>query len=307
MTVAISARVRLSGVSCSVDGPLVVGRIRARVGRDHLLLRHQRPELQDQRAQELGVEVQLFFHGRHLATSAPDDNRIWTSEPLRRRADLRYDAPAFSRDTLVSSIPQEVPMDDNAIVVEAWNTVLFDKFVRFKHLLIAGPVRPQRRRCSARRPFPPGARVLDVGCGFGDSTIRIARRSAPDGEAVGVDCAENFIAAAREEAQAAGAGERALLRRRRADRRPRAAPTTTPSRASARCSSTCRAPRCATSARSLKPGGELTRSSGASARRTRGSTRPSCGCARSSRSSRTRTPTWCTAAPARSRWPAPTW
>ena len=26
-------------------------------------------------------------------------------------------------------------MIDNNIVVEAWNTVLFDKFVRFKHLL----------------------------------------------------------------------------------------------------------------------------------------------------------------------------
>ena len=34
-------------------------------------------------------------------------------------------------------------MDDgNAIVVEAWNTVLFDKFVRFKHLLISGLAGP---------------------------------------------------------------------------------------------------------------------------------------------------------------------
>ncbi len=29
-------------------------------------------------------------------------------------------------------------MSGNDIVIEAWNTVLFDKFVRFKHLLIAG-------------------------------------------------------------------------------------------------------------------------------------------------------------------------
>ena len=31
-------------------------------------------------------------------------------------------------------------MDDNALVVEAWNTVLFDKFTRFKHLLIAAMI-----------------------------------------------------------------------------------------------------------------------------------------------------------------------
>ena len=29
-------------------------------------------------------------------------------------------------------------MSDNDVVVEAWNTVLYDKFVRFKHLLVAG-------------------------------------------------------------------------------------------------------------------------------------------------------------------------
>jgi hypothetical protein len=29
-------------------------------------------------------------------------------------------------------------MDDNDVAVEAWNSVLFDKFVRFKHLLIGG-------------------------------------------------------------------------------------------------------------------------------------------------------------------------
>jgi len=36
---------------------------------------------------------------------------------------------------------------------------------------------------------PQGARVLDVGCGFGDSTLRIAKCVGPSREAVGVDCA----------------------------------------------------------------------------------------------------------------------
>jgi ubiquinone/menaquinone biosynthesis C-methylase UbiE len=94
-------------------------------------------------------------------------------------------------------------MSDNDIVVEAWNTVLFDKFVRFRHLLIAG-LAAHSNEVLSRGLFPRGARVLDVGCGFGDSTLKIAGIVGPSGEAVGVDCAENFVLTARQEALAAG-------------------------------------------------------------------------------------------------------
>jgi ubiquinone/menaquinone biosynthesis C-methylase UbiE len=95
-------------------------------------------------------------------------------------------------------------MDDgNAIIVEAWNTVLFDKFSRFKHLLISG-LSGHSDEALARHAHPTGARVLDVGCGFGDSTQRIARQVGPAGSAVGVDCAPNFVEVARREAAAAG-------------------------------------------------------------------------------------------------------
>lgn len=91
----------------------------------------------------------------------------------------------------------------NDIVVEAWNTVLFDKFVRFKHLLIDG-LSGHSNEALERHPHPGGARVLDVGCGFGDSTIRIARSVGTTGEAVGVDCAQNFVEAARDASSGAG-------------------------------------------------------------------------------------------------------
>lgn len=94
--------------------------------------------------------------------------------------------------------------DSNCIVVEAWNTVLFDKFCRFKHLLVEG-LSQHSDAALGRGGYAPGERVLDVGCGFGDSTIRIAGMVGPDGEAVGVDCAERFIDAATDEARAAGA------------------------------------------------------------------------------------------------------
>ena len=94
-------------------------------------------------------------------------------------------------------------MSGNDIVVEAWNTVLFEKFVRFKHLLIAG-LAGHSDELLSRGLFGTGDRVLDVGCGFGDSTIRIARLVGPKGEALGVDCAENFIQASEQDAAAAG-------------------------------------------------------------------------------------------------------
>jgi len=98
---------------------------------------------------------------------------------------------------------QPAPVDDNAVIVEAWNTILFDKFTRFKHLLVAG-LSSHSDEALSRNLFPPGSRVLDVGCGFGDSTLRIAQLVGPTGAAVGVDCASNFIQAATDEAKAAG-------------------------------------------------------------------------------------------------------
>ena len=91
----------------------------------------------------------------------------------------------------------------NSVIVEAWNTVLYDKFCRFKHLLVDG-LSQHSDAALERCAFPQGARVLDVGCGFGDSALHIARQVGPAGEAVGTDCAEKFIRAAEEEARKAG-------------------------------------------------------------------------------------------------------
>ena len=93
--------------------------------------------------------------------------------------------------------------ESNRIIIEAWNTVLFDKFCRFRHLLVDGLARHSDAALE-RSHYPEGARVLDVGCGFGDTTLRIAAQVSQGGEAVGVDCAGNFIRAATEEADKKG-------------------------------------------------------------------------------------------------------
>jgi ubiquinone/menaquinone biosynthesis C-methylase UbiE len=96
-----------------------------------------------------------------------------------------------------------VSANENDIVVEAWNTVLFDKFERFKHLLVAG-LAGHSDELLSRGLFRPGERVLDVGCGFGDSTLKIAGLVGPEGEAVGVDCAQRFVETGERDAAAAG-------------------------------------------------------------------------------------------------------
>lgn len=93
--------------------------------------------------------------------------------------------------------------DSNRIIVEAWNTVLYEKFCRFRHLLVDG-LSQHSNAAFERCRYPEGARVLDVGCGFGDSTLRIAKCVGPKGEAVGVDCAENFVRAATADARKEG-------------------------------------------------------------------------------------------------------
>jgi ubiquinone/menaquinone biosynthesis C-methylase UbiE len=92
---------------------------------------------------------------------------------------------------------------DNAIPIEAWNTVLFEKFCRFRYVLTQG-LSDHSNELLRRRPYPAGARVLDIGCGFGDTTQLIANQVGPAGVAIGVDCAPNFVDGASREAREAG-------------------------------------------------------------------------------------------------------
>ncbi len=89
----------------------------------------------------------------------------------------------------------------NAEATEAWDGPLYDRFERFRPIVTTGLGAHGE---TALRLAPPraGARVLDIGCGFGDTTQRIAAIVGPEGEVSGVDVAPRFIETARREAAA---------------------------------------------------------------------------------------------------------
>jgi SAM-dependent methyltransferase len=86
----------------------------------------------------------------------------------------------------------------NAEAIAAWDGPLFDRFVRYRHIVTTGLAIHGEE---ALRLHPPaaGARVLDIGCGFGDTTERLGTLVGPAGEAVGVDAAPKFIEVAEKE------------------------------------------------------------------------------------------------------------
>jgi SAM-dependent methyltransferase len=92
----------------------------------------------------------------------------------------------------------------NAEATEAWDGPLFERFVQYRHVIVAG-LANLGEKAFALHPPPLGGRVLDVGCGFGDSTERLAALIGPEGQAHGVDIAPSFIAAARAEVTAPNA------------------------------------------------------------------------------------------------------
>jgi SAM-dependent methyltransferase len=90
----------------------------------------------------------------------------------------------------------------NEEAVEAWNGVLFDRFVQYRHLVSAG-LGAHGEEALRIHPPAPGERAIDVGCGFGETTRRIAELVGPAGSVLGLDAAERFIELARGEAAAA--------------------------------------------------------------------------------------------------------
>ncbi len=91
----------------------------------------------------------------------------------------------------------------SAEYVDFWNEILVPKFIKYKHILVDG-LTHHSAAIFPSLPVKEGDRVLDVGCGFGDTAILLAERVGEQGKVVGVDCCEAFLDYGRHESARLG-------------------------------------------------------------------------------------------------------
>jgi ubiquinone/menaquinone biosynthesis C-methylase UbiE len=91
----------------------------------------------------------------------------------------------------------------SAKYVDFWNEILVPKFIKYKHILIDG-LTHHSEAIFPSLPVKAGDRVLDIGCGFGDTAIKLAQRVGPKGKVVGLDCCDAFLDYGRKDAARLG-------------------------------------------------------------------------------------------------------
>ena len=87
--------------------------------------------------------------------------------------------------------------------VAFWNEVLVTKFERYRNILMGG-MSYHSETPLRKLHLPEGANALDVGCGWGDTALALARKVGPSGSVTGLDCCEAFLEKGRTDAASSG-------------------------------------------------------------------------------------------------------
>lgn len=96
-------------------------------------------------------------------------------------------------------------MNSNDDFISCWNEILVPKWNTFRHLL-SGNGAVHSAAAYEYFQIKPGDKVLDIGCGYGETCIEIGRIVGPEGEVVGLDCTQAFLDIANKERDEAGLG-----------------------------------------------------------------------------------------------------
>lgn len=124
---------------------------------------------------------------------------------------------------LTKHLQPSAPEGPNAEQIRYWNEVSAPTWVRLE-AKISAQLRPFGERVLARAGIGPGLRVLDVGCGGGDTTRAIARLVGPGGAVTGLDISEAMLSLAERLASEEGlANVRLLLADAQTEELPEAA------------------------------------------------------------------------------------
>jgi ubiquinone/menaquinone biosynthesis C-methylase UbiE len=91
----------------------------------------------------------------------------------------------------------------NEEAVRAWDTVLYERW-KLNRKVFVGALSEVTEDVFELYPPPEGGRCIDIGCGFGETTQRLAELVGPTGFALGTDSSPRFIEDARREAAEAG-------------------------------------------------------------------------------------------------------
>lgn len=87
--------------------------------------------------------------------------------------------------------------------ISCWNEILVPKWNRFRHLL-SGNGKIHSDIAIPYFDIQPGNKVLDIGCGYGETCLQLGRLVGEKGRVVGIDCTKTFLEIAEQERNKAG-------------------------------------------------------------------------------------------------------